>query len=51
MAILNATLYAVFAAAAHRMLSSPRAQRGFNLAGGTLLAAAGVWALLARRPA
>ena len=51
MAIVNATLYAVFAAAAQRMLSSPRAQRGFNLAGGTLLAAAGVWALLARRPA
>jgi threonine/homoserine/homoserine lactone efflux protein len=51
MAIVNATLYAVFAAAAHKMLSSPRAQRGFNLAGGSLLAAAGVWALLARRPA
>ena len=51
MAIVNATLYAVFAAAAHRMLTAPRAQRGFNLAGGTLLAVAGVWALLARRPA
>ncbi len=51
MAIVNATLYAVFAAAAHRMLATPRAQRGFNLAGGTLLAVAGVWALLARRPA
>lgn len=51
MAIANATLYTVFAAAAHRMLSSPRAQRGFNLAGGSLLAVAGVWALLARRPA
>jgi len=51
MAIVNATLYAVFAAAAQRMLSSPRAQRGFNLAGGSLLAAAGIWALLARRPA
>ena len=51
MAIVNATLYAVFAAAAHRMLTAQRAQRGFNLAGGTLLAVAGVWALLARRPA
>lgn len=50
MAIVNATLYAVFAATAHRMLSSPQAQRGFNLAGGSLLCAAGVWALLARRP-
>ena len=51
MAIVNATLYAVFAAAAHRMLAAPRARRGFNLAGGSLLAVAGVWALLARRPA
>ena len=51
MATLNATLYAVFAAAARRLLSSPRAQRRFHLAGGSLLSAAGVWALLARRPA
>jgi threonine/homoserine/homoserine lactone efflux protein len=51
MAVINATLYAMFAAAAHRLLASPRAQRRFNLAGGLLLAAAGVWALLARRPA
>jgi threonine/homoserine/homoserine lactone efflux protein len=51
MAIVNATLYTVFAAAAQRMLSSPRAQRGFNLAGGSLLCIAGIWALLARRPA
>ena len=50
MATLNATLYAVFAASARRLLASPRAQRGFNLAGGSLLSAAGVWALLARRP-
>lgn len=51
MAIVNATLYAVFAATAQRMLASPQAQRGFNLAGGSLLVAAGIWALLARRPA
>ena len=51
MAMINATLYAVFAASARRLLSSPRAQRRFNLAGGTLLSAAGVWALLARRAA
>ncbi|OUM01809.1 LysE family translocator [Variovorax sp. JS1663] len=51
MATLNATLYAVFAAAARRLLSSPRAQRRFHLAGGSLLSAAGIWALLARRPA
>ena len=51
MAMINATLYAVFAASARRLLSSPRAQRRFNLAGGTLLSVAGVWALMARRTA
>ena len=51
MATLNATLYAVFAVSARRLLASPRAQRRFNLAGGSLLSAAGVWALMARRPA
>lgn len=50
MATLNATLYAVFAASARRLLSSARAQRRFNLAGGSLLSIAGVWALLAKRP-
>jgi threonine/homoserine/homoserine lactone efflux protein len=49
MATANATLYAVFAASARRLLASQRAQRRFNLAGGSLLSAAGVWALLARR--
>ena len=51
MAALNATLYAMFAASARKLLVSPRAQRGFHLAGGSLMSAAGVWALLARRPA
>ena len=51
MATLNAALYAVFAGSARKLLSSPRAQRRFNLAGGSLLSAAGVWALLAKRPA
>lgn len=51
LATLNATLYAVFAASASKALSSPVAQRRFNLAGGSLLSAAGVWALLAKRPA
>jgi threonine/homoserine/homoserine lactone efflux protein len=50
LAVLNATLYAVFAASARRLLGSPRAQRRFNLVGGSLLSGAGVWALLARRP-
>lgn len=49
MATLNATLYAVFAGSAAELLTSRRAQRVFNLAGGSLLSVAGVWALLARR--
>jgi threonine/homoserine/homoserine lactone efflux protein len=51
LAVLNATLYAMFAASARRLLASATAQRRFNAAGGTLLSAAGVWALLARRAA
>lgn len=51
MATANATLYAVFAASARRLLSSATAQRRFHLAGGSLLSMAGVWALLARRSA
>jgi threonine/homoserine/homoserine lactone efflux protein len=50
MATANATLYAVFAGSARKLLASPRAQRSFNIAGGSLLSAAGVWALLAKRP-
>jgi len=48
MATLNATLYAVFAGSARKALSSPRAQRRFNVAGGSLLSVAGIWALLAK---
>ena len=44
-------LYALFAASATRLLASPRARRRFHFAGGSLLSAAGVWALLARRVA
>ncbi len=51
MAAVNATLYALFAASARKLLASRRAQRNFNLTGGSLLSAAGVWALLAKRPA
>jgi threonine/homoserine/homoserine lactone efflux protein len=51
MATINAGLYAVFAASARKLLASPGAQRRFNLSGGSLLSAAGVWALLAKRPA
>lgn len=51
MATINAGLYAVFAASARKLLASPQAQWCFNLSGGSLLSAAGVWALLAKRPA
>lgn len=51
MAAFNATLYAVFAGSASKLLASPRAQRRFNIAGGSLLSMAGVWALMAKRPA
>jgi threonine/homoserine/homoserine lactone efflux protein len=51
LATLNATLYAVFAATARRILVSPRAQRRFNFTGGALLTAAGLWALFVRRAA
>ena len=50
LATINASLYAVFAASARKLLASPQAQRRFNLSGGVLLSAAGVWALFAKRP-
>jgi threonine/homoserine/homoserine lactone efflux protein len=51
MAAINAALYAVFAGSARKLLASRRVQQHFNLAGGSLLIAAGVWGLLARRAA
>ena len=51
LATINATLYAVFAASVRKLLSSPRVQRRFNIAGGSLLSVAGLWALFSRRPA
>jgi len=50
LATTNATLYATFASSARRLLTSQRAQRRFNVSGGMLLSAAGIWALLAKRP-
>lgn len=49
LATINATLYTVFASSARWLIASSTAQRRFNFAGGTLLSAAGVWALLAKR--
>jgi threonine/homoserine/homoserine lactone efflux protein len=51
LAALNAGLYAVFASTAREFLATPTAQRRFNIVGGSLISAAGVWALLAKRPA
>jgi threonine/homoserine/homoserine lactone efflux protein len=51
MAVINSTLYACFAASARKLFASPKAQRKFMLASGSLLSAAGIWVLLARRPA
>jgi len=51
MAAANAAMYSVFAGSANRLLSSPRTQKRLNLAGGSLLSAAGIWALLARHTA
>lgn len=50
LATLNAALYAVFAASVRGAIVSSRTRRKFNLTGGGLLMAAGIWALFARRP-
>ena len=50
LAVLNVTLCTTFAASARSVLSTHRAQRGFNIAGGSLLSATGVYALMAKRP-
>jgi threonine/homoserine/homoserine lactone efflux protein len=51
LAALNTLLFSVFASSAGSMLASPRARRRFHAAGGSMMCVAGVWALLARRPA
>jgi threonine/homoserine/homoserine lactone efflux protein len=49
--VFNSALYAVFADAVREYLATAKAQRRFSIAGGSLLSIAGVWALLAKRPA
>lgn len=49
LATLNACGYAIFASTARKLLSSPAAQRRFNIGGGSLLTIAGGWALTAQR--
>ncbi len=49
LAVINATLYTRFAGYAAKVLVSARARRFFNLGGGSLLSAAGIWTALTRR--
>lgn len=49
LAALNALAFALCANSARRMLESPASRRRFNLAGGTLLSAAGCWALTVKQ--
>lgn len=49
LAVVNSTLYTFFAASAARLLTSSKAQRRFNVGGGSLLCGAGLWTLFARR--
>ena len=49
LSIINATLYVMFAGSARRLLLSSRVQRRFNLAGGSMLSAAGLWTLMSKR--
>lgn len=51
LATIIVSSYAVFASSAHSYLTSPLIQRRFNITGGSLLSLAGVWTLLAKRPA
>lgn len=47
LATLNATLYAIFASAARRKLTSATSRKRFNVVGGLMLCTAGLWALTA----
>ncbi|ALM82582.1 LysE family translocator [Bordetella sp. N] len=49
MGMINSALYAIFASSAQRFLTTPRAQRIFQISGGTALIAFGIGALLAQR--
>lgn len=51
LAIVNSTLYTIFAGYAAALLASGTARRWFNLGGGSLLSAAGLWIALGRRVA
>ncbi len=48
LATINASIYALFAGKASEILTSPKTQRRFNFAGGSLLTVAGIWTLSAQ---
>ncbi len=48
LATINAAAYAIFASKARYIFRSRKAQRIFNISGGSLLSMAGAWALTAR---
>lgn len=50
LSIVNAIAYVMFAGSARRLLASSRLQRRFNVAGGSMLSAAGLWTLMSKRP-
>jgi threonine/homoserine/homoserine lactone efflux protein len=49
LATLGATSYALFASSLRKFLAAPRVQKAYGLFAGSLLCAAGIWALSARR--
>ncbi len=49
LATLNATIYAICAAAIRKLATSHRGRTIFHRTGGTLLIGAGIWAVMARR--
>ncbi len=51
LATINASLYTIFASSARSLLRSAKAQRRFNIGGGSLLTLAGGWALTAKHSA
>jgi len=50
LSIINAALYVIFAGSARKLLASSRVRRRFNVAGGSMLSAAGVWTLMSKQP-
>jgi threonine/homoserine/homoserine lactone efflux protein len=50
LAAINVVMYSLFASAAQKVLTAPSSGKYLQVTGGSLLTAAGIWALLVRRP-